>query len=143
MGNYGIKITKPGEDITSTDEKDYIMWSKYPFMKTYMVGTTSHTFSGDDDTVTIEITHNLNYYPVVWLAIDGPSAEDHTLNWWAEWESSGGDKALRAWQTKVTYTKLKIYYSELLVEGSGYDPTDETWDFKYFIFIDEHLGGKT
>jgi len=73
MGNYGIKISKPGASITSTNERDYQLWSKFPIMKTYRTGTVNYTFPSDLSTVNISITHNLGVSKCVWFSFDGSS----------------------------------------------------------------------
>jgi len=138
MGNYGIKITVPGKGIASSDNKDYVFWSKYPVMKTYLVGTSSYTFPSDLNSVQLNIVHNLGTRKVGWLSIDGTTqnAQWATSGWWAYWYSSGGNTALR-WWTYHTYTNsMSIHYDEAVVRGSGYNPTGEDWDFKYYVFIE-------
>jgi len=138
MGNYGIKVSVEGKDITSTTNSDYAMWSKFPIIKTFMVGTVSYSFGSDLSSVDIDITHNLGYRPIAWLSIDG-SAQDAqwvTVGYWATWYSVSGNNALRSW-TLHTYTdKISIHYRETNVAGSGVNPTGESWNFKYYVFIE-------
>lgn len=67
MGDYGIKIAKPGKSIDSTDPKDYIFWSKYQTLSLYSKVTTSITLPAGQQSATVTITHNLGYYPHVWV----------------------------------------------------------------------------
>ena len=136
MGNYGIKTTVAGKDITSTTKEDYIVWSKYSFMKTYLVGTENYTFSSDANSVTITITHNLGDRKAVWVSINGPNAEWKQWDWWAFWYQSGGNTALRFWTVETNSNQVLIKYGESNVQGSGYNPNGETWSFNYYIFIE-------
>ncbi len=140
MSNYGIKISRPTKSVWSSSEKDFVFNSKYSLMGTYMVGTATYTFSSDIGSVTVEITHDLGYRPAVWLSINGPGASTRkTTDWWVEYYNSGSDKALRSWIKYVTTTKLQIKYDETNVEGAGYNPNGETWNFKYYIFAEGNL----
>lgn len=67
MGDYGIKIAKPGKATTSTDPTDYIFWSKYSSLSLYSKTTTSITLPSGYQSATATITHNLNYHPKVWV----------------------------------------------------------------------------
>lgn len=139
MANYGMKVTKSGKSISSTDPRDYILFSKYPIMKTYLVGTYAYTFPSNIDGVEIVITHSLGYRSFTWLSINGPPASAKTTDWWAYYYNVGSDKALRHWRYKLTDTQLKIVYGESNQAGNGYNPTGETWYFKYYIFIEGDL----
>ena len=134
MGDYGIKITKAGAGISSTNDRDYIFWSKYSLMKVFAVGTYSYTFPSDLTEVNIDITHNEGERKVFWLSISGPSAQDKTSGTWLDYVRNGGDKALRAWYGSGYNNKLNIHYIESNITGNGYDPTGELWEFKYYIF---------
>ena len=64
MGDYGIKITKGEKDVTSTDPRDYILWSKYPILKVY--DELDSTFVSTAANVGILIiNHGLGYNPEV------------------------------------------------------------------------------
>lgn len=138
--DYGIKITKPGKDITSLLPQDYALWSKYRVMKTQLVGTAQYTFNSDTNSVDIDITHNLGERKVAWVSIDGPNTTWKTAGWWAYYYDRDGlniDTALR-WWTVHTYTnKISIHYREGATQGSGVNPTGEVWNFKYYIFDEE------
>ena len=67
--DYGIKVTKPGYAIDTTDIRNIIMSSKYPQLKIFSDTTTSLTFHPGDVTEYVDITHNLGYVPahlIIW-----------------------------------------------------------------------------
>lgn len=65
--DYGIKIAKDGQSVTSTDPSDYIFWSKYKSLSLYSKVTTSLTLSAGNTTASATVTHSLNYHPYVWV----------------------------------------------------------------------------
>ena len=143
MADWGIKVTEKGKDITSTDIEDYTLWSKYPFIKTYIVGTYEYTFPSDLTEVDISITHNLGYRPLFFVTIDGSNQDVSwiTNGWWADWYVNGGDKCFRWWSGHAWDDgTCRIRYKEGTTYGSGYNPTGEVWTFKYYIFIETATG---
>jgi hypothetical protein len=63
MGDYGLKVMRVGEDITSTDPLDHVFSSAYGAVKigTEIFGTLS--FSGTGDVVGT-FTHNFGFTPM-------------------------------------------------------------------------------
>jgi len=69
LNDYGVKITKKGKSITSTDPRDYILWSKYPVLKVAQSGGgtfLANTWDGPWG-ATLTINHNLGYNPIVFF----------------------------------------------------------------------------
>lgn len=68
MGDYGIKISKPGADVKTAGLKDLYFHSKYPMLKilAYGSGSLSFTDGGAGFDVTL-YTHSLGYSPQVFL----------------------------------------------------------------------------
>lgn len=83
MGNWGLRITKPGYDVkTESDERNLIYTSKYPTFK--VMSQTSLNMNVVYDPVNwwsaglVSVTHNLGYEPAfsagIYLGpISGPS----------------------------------------------------------------------
>jgi hypothetical protein len=63
MGNYGIKITKDGYDITSTEPRDYVLNSAYTTVKLQTQYTGTLTISAGSAT-TLSIEHGLSFAPM-------------------------------------------------------------------------------
>lgn len=139
MVDWGIKITKPGTGVTSTNVRDYQIWSKYPIMKTYLVGTASYTFTSDIDFVDIQITHNLGPPRLAWFNFDGSAMNSQWKgsDFWAYFYNSGGNTASRFWTLHSDVDRIRLQYEEGNQAGSGYNPTGEVWQFKYYIFIEQ------
>lgn len=137
--DYGIKVTKDGKSITSTTQEDYLFWSKYPIFRTLAFGTTSYTFDADHSSVTLTLTHNQNVRLAAWLSIDGSAQNSQwvTVGHWETWYSSGGNTALRSWTLHSLANTVEMHYIETNVGGSGFNPTGEVWNFKWYMFIEQ------
>ena len=61
MGNYGIKITQSGYDVSSATLRQLVMSSEYPFLKAYLQGTFSLTITEVDTIFTETINHSFGY----------------------------------------------------------------------------------
>lgn len=63
MADYGIKVSKEGADVTSTEPKDYIFNSAYSAVKIALQGSDSVVIaSGATEVVTI--AHGLSFTPL-------------------------------------------------------------------------------
>ena len=64
MANYGIKVTLPGKDITSTEPRDYVFSSQFTTLKVYseFSGTIGIANNG---TGYGTFTHGLGFVPMV------------------------------------------------------------------------------
>ncbi len=67
--DYGLKITKKGKSIDSTDPRDYVLWSKYPVLKIaqYGGGTFDLTPLPAGNGGLLTINHDLGYNPIVFF----------------------------------------------------------------------------
>ena len=141
MANYGIKVTKPGKAVTSTDEEDYIIWSKYETSKVIVWGTASYTFASDVTSFTIEIDHNIGQSNLCWWSFDcsGTNALWVGAGYtWIDYMASGSDGLLRTMYYDTEANKLYIQYREYTYgSGYAYDPTGEAWTYKYYLYTDE------
>lgn len=130
--DYGFKISQTGADVKVADVHNLIVTSKYPNPKTYIVGTYGYTFTSDIDSVTILITHNLGYIPPSFVYFKEPGAAVWGQMPWIDEDAPG---YMRFWADLVTPTELVIFYRE--ESGNPYNPTGESWNFKYYIMVDE------
>jgi hypothetical protein len=63
MGDWGIKVTKTGKGVTSTDLRDLLMHSNYSMFKYHLDTTTTMTINAADTSKTVTVPHNLGYVP--------------------------------------------------------------------------------
>lgn len=142
MSDYGIKATIPGKAITSTNPRDYSIWSKYDLMKTFIVGKYEYTFPSDLPYVEIDIPHDLGYRPAIWVSYKCDS-NPQWRNWnsWSYWYTTGNfpniDGALRSWICLSFSDKIQFIYFEDNEFNAGFDPTGEHWTFRYYMFLNE------
>ena len=62
----GIKVTKPGKDVSSTSPRDFTIHSEYNLLKIAEEGTGEFTFADPVWGDSVNIDHNLGYNPIVW-----------------------------------------------------------------------------
>jgi hypothetical protein len=61
MTDWGIKITKPGASVSSSDPRDILMSSKYPMLKFHDIVDTTVTINAGQTTGSVTIPHSLWY----------------------------------------------------------------------------------
>lgn len=135
MADYGLKIAKDGHDISEAD-KYMRVHTKYPVLKLALSGEgTLNTTSGGGG-ATAEITHNLGYKPVVfvagqWIKI-GQTTVQTNMGIWNRFLYQGlqvGDY----YYYYLDNTKLYIVVSLCYLT----DVNDYSFDYMYHIFYDE------
>ena len=137
MGNYGVKISKAGFDITDGDN-DLVLNTKYPMLKVAFSGTGTMTLSGGYATKTV-VTHSLNYKPMFYLWITyidsstGSEVTKHRMCSWQEYLGLGVSDYYYAY-TDTTTLKLYVDTSNTLsiVGGTGTD----TLEYVYVVYYD-------
>jgi len=63
MGNYGIKVTKPGFDVSDAALKDQVFNSEANSLKIWMAGSVNITKSAGSGDYTANVAHSLGYSP--------------------------------------------------------------------------------
>ena len=114
MADYGLKISKPGYDIATADDRYLSLSTKYNLFKVFSSGATTVTASG-----TTTITHNLNYIPNYLVYIEDPANASRM------WICSASRIAIYA---KVYATSTTLVITDTY--GSG------TRDIYYYIMND-------
>lgn len=65
MGNYGVKIAKPGKNTSSTDLSDYNFHSTYPLLKIKSITNSfAHANNNFAESLVATIYHGLGYPPM-------------------------------------------------------------------------------
>lgn len=134
MSNYGIKVSKPGENVNTSGTNDLFLDSTYSSLKVAMSGTGTLSITeggGDSDT----ISHNLGYIPRVlvygqWYDVSIPSkVSTYTVY-------PIRNQVVGVYISVFSYT---IDSSDLVIAGN-YDAggaTSDTFSYFYYIFYDE------
>lgn len=134
MGDYGIRISKSGDDVKTAADKDLILTSKYSLLKGYATGSGQETLA-DGGSVTVTVDHNLGYIPII-LAYAKPSgvANSFVNNKWALMPVTLHD-ASDTLETRYTSnaTTLSLIFSWADPDGTN----SVTIDYRYFIFYDK------
>lgn len=139
MSDYGIKVTTPGKDITSSTVGDYVLWSKYKNPKTYIVGTasfhiTDEAYSQSNHHI-VTITHNLGYAPLVFLYWNTGSNYGNDTLAMSQWTPHYAVEYIGANADNTHFTIEYIYWNLGLGDGlTGLGGT--SYNFKYYIMID-------
>lgn len=124
--DYGIKVSRPGYSVFSSNLVDYLFHSSYNTPKIYTQGTTTLSFSDGSISATATVSHGLSYAPSfqVYFNVDGW--------WWQNDDSNIGGPP--------DSSNFSIVYSDttnLNIEGVR-DTSfgTESWSVKYFILVE-------
>lgn len=133
MPDFGIKVSKPGQNVLTTGVENLYMDTTYPVLKIKASGTGSLSISdGGSDSDTI--THSLGYIPKVLV--------------YGEFYSvfSGAKSAYyrrypikEFLSTYTSYFRYTVSSTQLVISGSFYDELaySGTFNYFYYLFYDE------
>ncbi len=140
MGDYGIKISLSGHDVTSSTPEQLAITSKYNSYKVKMgqspahFGIYEHTFSSNPGfgyTTLKTIAHGYSYTPscfclVKWYVDAYGGYRTNTLP-----AQHGIPNQLSA-KTDATNFYIMLYRGDTTDDYTG-----KTWTFKYYIFVED------
>jgi len=123
MGNYGIKVMKPGKDISSTVPQDHIFSSLYTTVKIISdnMGTITVPSGGAYGT----ISHNLGYVPLIALYTELTPNSDR---WYYGFPSTQNENTY--FDDGVVGTAFGVFH---LVNTTG---SSKNIRYHYFVFGD-------
>lgn len=133
--SYGIKISKPGENVFTAGTGDLFLDTSYPMLKIKQSGSGSLSVSdglgADSDT----ITHNLGYIPEV--LVYGQYYDVFSGNKNENYIRYPKEQVLSTFTSSVGYT---VSSSNLVISGSFSDSSGDSYTLNYFyyIFYDEY-----
>lgn len=82
MGNYGIKITEPGNATTETSPSKYRYHSSYPLLKIKAINS-GHTYAATGaERLIAQIDHSLGYAPMFDVMVGFNSSESTPTTWY-------------------------------------------------------------
>lgn len=126
MGDYGIRISIPGQDVKTCSDLDTVVNSKYANLKGTLSG--GGTKSVPHNTVqTVTIAHNLGFIPFVSAFVDIGTGSFTTI---PTYLISGVDQ--QTFWVKADDTNVYIKFWQ----GNDFEDT-YSYDYKYFIYTDE------
>jgi hypothetical protein len=126
MTDYGMKISKDGDDVTTAADKDLVMTSKFNQFKIFAQGSFTVTVAKNTAYGYTDLIHNLGYVPgfLIYLENVADSGKRYIVN-------SRGTNSLSASADTSKIRALVTY------PFAGTFATDKTHDGYYFIFVDE------
>lgn len=121
MANYGIKISKTGTDIASAGDDDLILTSKYNIPKVSASGASTVVVSSGSGTRTI--AHGLGTTPIAIVYME--DVVNNNKRWF-----------LNAREPIAFPFYFYVDGTNLVVTTGGTGPSDGTYNFYYYVFID-------
>lgn len=131
MGDYGIKISKAGNDVLTADIKDQIFNSTANSFKIAQTGTASATVEESDigppiySEEVLEVNHSLGYIPGFLVFCEFGNDGRWYLPYSADLFGGSGD-----------YTTARADSSKLYVTFSAHSGGTYIATIKYYLFID-------
>jgi hypothetical protein len=143
MANYGIKITKAGSGITSSDPQDYHFWSKYrnKSIKSLLSLNVTTTTDTDSDPVVNSFEHGFGYIPQFMAFVTNDINSVYVNCDYGSTVYYGKDGEMQTEELKAWATSSRIYVSANnyhFVPGSGtWTGIANTYTFDIVLFMEE------
>ena len=136
MGNYGLKVSKTGHDVSEADR--YMRFtSKYPAIKLKSSSTGTMSYTASESGATVTIAHNLGYIPICFVSgeyFDVPTeAVIEKYSRWNRYIYQGVQVA----DYYYYYADATNLYIVFLAATGITDAFSFDLDYMYHIFYDE------
>ena len=133
MSDFGIKISKEGDDVFQSADKDLIYTSQLFGLKVYKTGITSVTIPGssaDSSVHYTDISHDLGYAPAFFAFVEAEDGDMININapFLLDLMESTAYIDAFAW-SDTSKLRLCLSVADCLA-------TDITRSFKYYIFVE-------
>lgn len=119
--NYGIKATKEGADVSSTDYRDFVLHSATKSPLVHAVQTSTLQQAGYSYAKMFEYTHGLGYIPLAYCFVNYGANGSPTYNS-SYWYPVGGASG-------VSDTLMVSQANSIRVEDTTYNPSTMTATF--------------
>lgn len=138
MGNYGLKIAKPGGDVLTDADKDLAFHSDYGALKIFDSGTLSFT-TNTSGNATTSFTHGLGYAPAFFM-FRKDTANNNFMSGSTDYTNAyfpvgGFDKYVK---DDTLHHALHAYAdnNKIYIQASAAKPST-TMNFVYFLLVDQ------
>lgn len=138
MGDYGLKIAKPGGDVLTDADKDLAFHSNYGALKIFDSGTLSFTTNGSGN-ATVSATHGLGYAPAFFM-FRKATANNNLMSGSTDYPNSyfpvgSADKYVK---DDTLHDALHAYADEdkVYIQASG-AKASTLMNFVYFLLVDQ------
>lgn len=120
MGDVGIKITKKGKDILSTNPDDYILWTKYKTLMLLGKRTDYVTFTHGYTDGTVSVNHGFDFIPFILAYVVNDNVPYYKIPYglntdiysnYARWYDSGGEQVSEGVGIRIDATKIYFGWS--------------------------------
>jgi hypothetical protein len=138
MSDFGIKVTRPDKDVSSTTIRDFTIHSDYNILKIAKEGSGEFDMGAGSKgypciTDTVSISHNLGYKPQVLFYFLHPDT--------AKWQISPGRIDDTDWNISATTEHTSDNNVNIIVEAFYNDFLEEWPDlegvlYKYYILVE-------
>jgi hypothetical protein len=137
MSDYGIKVSKVGQDTGTATDRNLQFTSKYSGLKLFTAGTTSIVKSGTA-AVYGTVSHNLGFQPAffVWRKYTATNSNFGTASYSNAYSPIGNPNT---WTPESYLTESIQAYttSSDLIIAINTGTTTGTYDFKYYYLVDK------
>lgn len=124
---YRLRVSKPGHDVTTLDERNLVLDSDYNSPKIYTSGSLDLSVSATPEKTIV--THNFNYHPA-WLVYIGTPSNPGKMYSWQRVVDSGSGLTSGWWDVRSYTTRLAAMF-DLSYTAAG------TYPCSYIVFADE------
>jgi len=129
MGDYGLKISKPGVNVKDATDEELYFSSKFDSVKAKIVNTVSMTFLAANTTQNLDISHGLSYTPKFFVLVKLTGSVAVPLRY----VNLFGELDARVSIINAFSDTSKI---RITVSGSS-GVSDVVLNFKYYIFYNQ------
>jgi hypothetical protein len=134
MGDYGLKISRPGKDISSTTPEDFVFNSKNENnVKIVARDGDTATITTGNYKVDVSITHNLGFIPMVMLFVELTPASGRWYMGGSFTVDEGTYISMDGTETYVDDTYFKFSIHNMYGSAVG---SNKTISYYYYIFGD-------
>lgn len=138
MGDYGIKISVAGKDITSTEPRDYVFNSAYSSVKIALQGSGTIEVPADSSgvgtTASVNIPHGLSFVP---LALFFSELKPGSGNYYSQATQVASLSELPETDIDTDADSASIDATNLTLTFRNFNTTTaRTISYKYIIFGD-------
>jgi len=135
MGDFGLKISRAGDDVKTTDDLDLAYTSKFSTLKFYRWGNLSLTTNGSGDG-SVTYNHDLGYAPAHRVFRKG-TAQFTYLDASSYTNSFFPLGAANVFSSGVLHQAFKTYSDDdnLVITATGAGAST-TYDFRFYLLVD-------
>lgn len=129
MADYGLKISRDGYGIETTDPRNLVFSSGFNTAAIALQGSSNQT--GDSGTLTFTITHNLGFipYPLVYM-----NTSKYSSYWkWCPYFTASWASDFIGNKDSIYNTNIRVNITDLIVIATLGNGVSDTITIKYYL----------